>query len=230
MKYIGVDETGLGIGHENLIVVAAESSNSNLAKDKGWRKLRKAKDFLQEAVRHYEETGEIPKHIFPTYQELQASGLEKFYWTRATGGRFSRQLVEHASIAYLVANNGYTPQNTVLLIDAFHGDPNLSHHLIKEFLHRNNFKIPSNQIEIHGGGDRSIPIVNYADILAFQIGINFHEQYKQWRKKKLDFPVKPLEIPYDEQRCMSLDEEGRSQLETIIRQWKGADYKFKKHS
>ncbi len=219
--YLGIDETSLGLGNQNLIVAAAETHKKTLAKDKGWRALKKAKDFLEEAKEIRRKEGEYPQTIFPPYSELETTGLENFHWTRATGGRFSRQIIEHASLAFIVATNGYNPQRTILLIDAFHSNHELSRYLIKEYLNRQGFNIPRRNIEIHGGGDRSVPIINYADLIAFQIGLALHEKYRQWHPDRLTFPIRPSEIPYDEKRVMSIDEEGRSQLEEVLKSWKG---------
>ncbi len=213
ISYIGIDETGLGIDG-SIIVAAAETHNSLLAKDNGFKSLDKAKDLVARYVASDEHN-----YPFPSLAELKSQGLENFYWTRATGGRFSRQILEHASIAFLVAGNGYDPKSTVLLIDAFHGNDGLSRYLITEYLNMCGFRIPKKNVELIPGGDRSVPIINMADILAFQIGLYMNERYRNFFPKRIRFDIEPQEIPYDEARVSGVDNEGRSLLEKILAAW-----------
>lgn len=218
LTHLGIDETTLGMGSGNRIIVAAQTTNENLIRDLGPKSIDKAKDYIRKAA----IAGE--KIEFPTYSDLVNSGLETFHWTRASSGRFNLKQLQHASIAHVVHVNGYKPESTVLHIDAFHGNYEMSKYLIYEYLHRRDFKIPYGNINICGGGDQSIPIINYADLLAFQIGLYLNDKYKEYNStknsKKLDFNIEPQKIDFDEQRVMiPLDEKGRDILEQLLLDW-----------
>jgi hypothetical protein len=209
ISYIGIDETTLGIGSDSALVVAAETTNSLLRQDCGFGSLEKARDYL------------VQGKSFPTIEEMP--GLEMFHWTRVRGGRFPKLILEHAGIAHLVASNGYRPASTVLLIDRFHAHDSESHFLIKEYLHAHGFPIPDKNIELIGGADKRIPIVNYADLIAFQIGLQLEERYQQFHTKKTKFMLKPYHVPFDVRRTMPLPAEARDQFETLLRRYRGAD-------
>ncbi|MFC1697202.1 hypothetical protein ACFL1H_02630 [Nanoarchaeota archaeon] len=217
-SYIGIDETTLGLDKGNLIVVAAETNDPKLVEEKSY--IKKAQNYVAEAKEkaknEYLYDYDVPREEYqmPSIKDLK--GLEKFYWIRATRGRFSRQIMEHSSIAYVISQNGLKPQNTVLYIDAFYGNEEKSKYLIKEALHMRDFKIPEKNIELVRYGDCCIPIINYADLIAFQIGFLIHSKYKEFSNKKIDLPFSMQEIEFDEQRVVSVDEEGRSVLEMLI--------------
>lgn len=214
ITYLGIDETSLGIGNNSSIVVATETQNPTLIKDMGIKSLQKSKDLLRESVL----LNSPPK--FPSYKQMQKAGVKNFHWTRAKGGRFSLKKLQHATIAHVVQINGYKPQSTVIYIDAFYANYQKSQYLIHEYLCRRNFKIPLQNIIICGSGDQCIPIINYADILAFQIGLNLNEIHKKHNPGHIPFPFKPLEIPFDEQRIMiPLDQKGREMLEDVLKSW-----------
>ncbi len=221
--YIGIDETCLSIGNGGLIVAAAITKNPHLAQTSGYRSLKKSKDILYQAKALSTTGGLDPTKIppFPPLEEMQSCGLENFAWMRSRyGGRFSRQEIEHASIAHLLSN--LEPQlnlsRTVILIDAFHGRPHETVDLICNYLARSGHKMPKNHIECHGEGDRSIPIINYADILAFQIGVSINLKYRQHTKNALDFEVMPHQMPYDEHRITnSITNQSRDYLDTLYR-------------
>lgn len=212
--YLGIDKTSLGIGNNSSIVVAAETNNIKLTKIIENFSLLKAKDIIREAI----AKEQAPK--FPQLEELKVTGLNTFYWTRAKGGRFSLKELQHASIAHVVQHNGYKPKSTIIFIDAFYGNYQKSQFLIQEYLHRREFEIPLENINICGKGDKSIPIINYADLLAFQIGLNLNERHREYNPKNVEFPFHPNEIDFDEQRVMlPLDENGRNLLEKVLRDW-----------
>ncbi len=217
--YIGIDETCLSIGHGGLIVTAAITNNHSLASSRGYRSLEKSKDILRKAQALSITGGLDPKKIppFPPLDEMHSCGLDNFAWMRARyGGRFSRQEIEHASIAHLVSNLNIKAKNTILLIDSFHGRTHETVDIICNYLNRSGIKLPKNQVECHGEGDRSIPIINYADILAFQIGVSINLRYRIHTKNALDFEVMPHQIPYDEHRiASSITNENRNYLDTI---------------
>ena len=222
--YLGIDETTLSLGNRGLIVVAAETRNKKLIQESSYE-LDKSRDILLRSRALYANGRIDPTAVslFPSLDDMMQKGLEGFHWTRARGGRrFNRQEIEHASIAHVVASNGYNPDKTVLLIDNFYGNGEKTKFLIKEYLHARNFKIDRKNIECHEGGDKLIPLINYADLLAFQICMLINYRYKKYFPKSKKFNVKPQEIAYDKRRVMvPLDEEGRDTLEEVINGWKG---------
>lgn len=218
--YLGIDETSLSIGNGGLIIVACESTNSSLVRSCGYQSLRKARDYLREAEAYTKGGDVCPDKIpeFPSLDEMRVCGLDHFHWMRASyGGRFKRQQIEHASIAHVVTSNGYNPQRTVLLIDAFHAKPYETVYLIREYLRLHGFLIPQQNIECHGQGDRSVPLINYADLLAFQIGLLLNKKYSQFEAASLKTVLEPTEIPFDQHRVKPLEEKGRKVLERILK-------------
>ncbi len=216
ITFLGIDETSLGIGQDSNIVVAVESQNESLIKDRGHNSLKKSKDILREAAL----IGKPPE--FPNYSQIQSEGVTNFHWTRARGGRFSLKELQHASIAHIIQVNGYKPKSTVIYLDAFYANYPKSQYLIHEYLHRRGFKIPFNHINIVGNGDRCVPLINYADLLAFQIGLNLNEQYKEFHKEKItfDMTLEDSEVEFDEKRVMiPLDNKARETLEEVIASW-----------
>ena len=133
--YLGIDETSRGIGNNSSIIVAAQTSNPSLAKDYGPNSLKKTKDLIREAL----QNNSNPE--FPELEEMKASGLETYHWTRAKGGRFSLKQLQHASIANVILVNGYKPQETIILIDAFYANYQKSKYLIKEYGYGGNLKV-----------------------------------------------------------------------------------------
>ncbi|MGM5482842.1 MAG: hypothetical protein ACQESF_05245 [Nanobdellota archaeon] len=218
--YLGIDETSLGIGKDSIIVVAASTYNSALTKNQGYRKLEKSKDILVRAKAYNRidrqlKSDNIP--FFTSLDEMKDNGLNNFYWTRARGGRFPLQMIEHLSIAHVVHTNGFDPKRTVLYIDAFHGNYEESKYIISESLKRDGFNIPKKQINIVPDGDRSVPIVNYADLLAFQIGFSMNERYRPFHQDRVKIDAHTHEIEYDSQRTLRPLENGsREKLERII--------------
>lgn len=224
ITYLGVDETSVGIIKGGFIVTVAETTNPALSKPVPLSNLMKAKDYLrQEKIyrsdRQIINYKNMPK--FPSLNKMKEQGLNNFYWTRANNGRFSRQLVEHASIAHVVASNGYNPKSTVIMIDAFYGRNEMSVHLIQEYLKAQGFDIPRQNILIEGGGDKTIPIINFADLLSFQIGLHLNKTYKKYHPDSFDFEIEPKEIDYDIQRVIKpIGDKGRNNLEKAILSWK----------
>lgn len=212
--YLGIDETSLGIGNNSTIVVAAQTSNPELTKDKGIHSLDKTKDIITKAKKNKQS----PQ--FPSIDEMRATGLDTYHWTRAKGGRFSLKELQHATIAHVIQVNGYKPESTIIYLDAFYANYPKSQYLIHEYLDRRGFKMPINHINICGGGDKCIPIINYADILAFQIGLSLNEKYREHNPKNKEFDFDPLEVPFDEKRIMiPLEEKGRKMLEEVLADW-----------
>jgi len=211
--YLGIDESTLSVGNTSLIVVAAETNDKKLIKPASG--LEKAGRIL-----HRVEGGEEIGIPFPTLGQMKDEGLADFHWTRASRGRFTRQQIEHAAIAHLIARNGYQPERTLLLIDTY-SKPAETAHLIKECLHQWDFPIDEKNIQCHEAGDELIPIINYADMLAFQIGVNINKRYRQYFPHAVDFPIETREIPFDERRVITAGSEERDTLDEAIRRMNG---------
>jgi hypothetical protein len=205
LTYLGIDESSMSLGR-GLIVVAAETENQELIRS---QYLDKAADLLTSAL------AEGRKPVFPSFEEMKYSGLKTFYWTRAKGGRFSRQDIQHAAITNTVTHNGYIPEKTVLMIDTYSQHPD-SVEFLQDCLHRSDFKIPLSNIQCIDGGDRTIPIINYADLIAFQIGVALNQRHRRHFPEAEEFDFKPQEIPFDMQR-RSLKEEERDNLEAALK-------------
>ncbi len=213
--HLGIDETSLGLSKSSSIVVVSSTKNEELSKYLGFGSLKKAKNYLEDA--------KITNVLdFPSFEELRATGLDGFYWSRVNRGKFSsRQEIQHAYIAHIICSNGYDPKNTILHIDAFEANYEKSAYLITGILNKNNFKIPLNHVKIYGKGDICVPIINYADILAFQIGLKIYNTYKKYQKKNLDFPINPNEykVNFNVNRQESLPNDYKKFLEDTLKEW-----------
>jgi len=222
ITYLGFDETTLGTQNNSLIVVCAETSSPELVKDKGWNALKKAKDFLREAHAYesgneIKDYGRIPR--FPGLDDMP--GLVDFRWMRCSIGHNTRQLIEHASIAHLIAFGGYNPENVNIYVDAFHGNANLSKYLIRKYLGEHEIMVPLKDIEIVPNGDKRIPIINYADLLAFQIGLSMNNQFGKYSSDSLNFPLEPREIDFNNRRVAKpLGEDEKKRLEQLVREFR----------
>lgn len=208
--HLGIDETTLGMRGGNLVTLLAQTRDESLIQDH-FNSLKKAKDYITQAK------GPVK---FPSLTELRDNGLDTFYWTRVHGGRFRCRELQHASIAKVVMANGYTPKNIVLHLDAFESRHDRTIYIIKEMLNQQGFAIQSDQIKVWGGGDRSIPIINYADLLAAQIGLTIYDKYKKYGVFKPKFNYVSHEIPFNKNRTKSLSPEERNSFEKIVASWK----------
>ncbi len=219
--YVGIDETTLGIGPDSSIVVAAVSTDPALAKDYSDYPLKKAKDYLRMCKIDFSDTLNLdflPE--FPSIDSMKKIGLEDYHWMRAKGGRFTNRMLQHATISHIISSNGYVPEKTVILIDAFHGNIDQSKYIIYELLQHKDFDIPRENIEIIFSADKSIPLVNMADLMAFQIGLWLNERYRDYFPDRVILPIKPFEIEYDEKRMTNpLSCFDRETLEEIIHRW-----------
>ena len=166
LTYVGIDESGLSIGKGGLIIVAAETKNPALAVSVGTGRLEKGRDLMRKVNQGsdlYKERGGLHSLMM-----METCGLDDYHWIRARGGFANRQEREHAAIASLVNWHGYDPKRTVLLIDAYAGAEHTIDQ-ITDFFDCCGVVWPREHIEIHPGGDQSVPIINFADILALQI-------------------------------------------------------------
>jgi hypothetical protein len=222
VTYLGIDETTLGTQNSSLIVVCAQTDSQELLEDKGWNALKKAKDLLREAKAYtsgdeIEDYEKIPK--LPSLDEMP--GLVDFRWMRTSIGHNSRQLIEHASIAHIIAQGEYKPEDIVLYVDAFHGNEALSVHLIRKFLDEYEIMVPVHNIQIVPSGDKRIPLINYADMLAFQIGLSMNEMYSRYHDSALKIPLKSREIDFDERRIKRpLSGEQKQKLEGLVAEYR----------
>ena len=213
--YLAIDESPIGGDCSNLVIVGAESKNKFLVK-KSDILIPKAGDYVNDKNSKIIEN---PLY-YPKLEDLMKQGLDNFSWIRANHGQsFSRQLFAHASIGEIILSNNYQPQKTVLLIDTFFPSYDTKY-LLHEYLKRNDFNLPIQNIECHDGGDQSIPLINFADLLAFRIGNHFRKmqrEYSPWRK---DPPVKELNLyrlPIKEKRIRSVSYEGRKIFSEILK-------------
>jgi hypothetical protein len=220
--YLAIDESPIGGNCSNLIIVGAESNNSFLAQDKN-QFLPKAADYLKRKKEN-QLTGKLTNQKNPLYypklEELISQGLDGFSWIRANHGRkFSRQEFAHASIAELALTGNYEPQKLVLLIDSFFNTSSTKQ-ILHEYLKHNNFPIPIENIECHDGGDRYIPLINFADLLAFRIGNHFRSIQKQYSSDKKNPPVFDLDLfqlPVEDHRIPSIEQKKRNLLKRILK-------------
>ncbi|MBW3020512.1 hypothetical protein KY334_04400, partial [Candidatus Woesearchaeota archaeon] len=128
-----------------------------------------------------------------------------------------RQEIEHFGIANILTSNGYDPKKTVLMVDAFHTNIDVSKYVIYRYLKTLNFNINQRHIIMCSGGDRSVPIINYADLLAFQIKLHHENKYRDFLPSVIDFPIEPSKIEYDEHRIkVNLEEDDRNILAKIL--------------
>ncbi len=218
--YVGIDETSLGVGKNSIIVVAATTHDSSLTKEFGSPMLNKSKDILVAARAYNKKSRDLNYENVPrfkSYEDMRSEGVDGFSWTRARGGRFPIQLVEHLSIAHVVNTNGFEPKKTVLFIDAFHAKYDESQYLIWKSLEDDGFYIPRQQINIVPNGDRLVPIINYADLLAFQIGLSMNERYRRFHPDRIKIDLEPHKIEYDSKRTLKpLASESRDKLEDLV--------------
>lgn len=219
--HIGLDETGLSLGNKGSILVGAVTTNPALAKPQTGRPLKKAKDYLRKAgIKTERGLQHAPPVLpaFPSLEEMLAAGLEEWMRVR-TNGTLPRPLIEHASIAYLVQSNGFRPERTVLHIDAFFPYHDETRRLIAAYLHRQGFPLPERNIEVVGWGDQCVPIINYADLLAFLIGLEMNHRYARAGKDPL-FQVRGRKIEYDGRRVAGhLTNEQRSLFQDVAERY-----------
>ena len=152
---------------------------------------------------------------------MTKDGLEDYHWIRARLGGYNRQVLEHAAIAHVIAGNGYRPESTVVLIDAFYADHEKTKFFIREYLHRKGFKIPYKNIEVVGWGDQTVPVINYADILAFQIGLMLNLRYRHHDPHAPRFEIALSEISGQEfaNKRTELGLDPRHTLEDVLDAW-----------
>jgi hypothetical protein len=200
MTYIGIDESTMQIGNPSLVLVLTATTNPSLAKDLGYGSLAKAKDLLEERTKALH--AQSMDH-FPGLDELTTCGLQEYKWMRLRYGAQCRQLIEHAAIGHLVSMNGFNPQRTVLMIDAFYRDQERTREFIVTYLKRRDFPLPKSHIEIYEQGDQSVPIINYADLLAFQIGCRIHNQHHKYFPERKPLPVKKTRIAFKQNRLLA---------------------------
>lgn len=185
--YLGIDESGIGGDSSRQILVGAYSQDELLVRGSGL-KIAKARDYILDP-----EKGELPG-----IEEMRKEGMQRFSWAKNRGGNFSRQIAAHASIGELVLQSGVSPDRLVVVIDRFH---NYTPEILSDYLARRGYRLDRRQIEIVPEGDTDRKLVNYADIIAFQIG-------EICRRKQDKHPIR--DFPN-----LKIDEEIRSQGERI---------------
>ena len=215
MKYLGIDETPLYLGSQRVIVVA-ETSNPELTIDLGWNALLKAKDILN---------GE---ENFPSLDEMFEKGLDNYYWTLARSSGFSMQEVQHASIAHIVTAKGYDAKNTEIYIDQFYNSEQKSVDILQQYMKARGFNISHKKINLVQSGDKSIPIINLADLISSMIAIQHSSKYESFHKIRQKIPTLMHHIPYEEQRItVPLNKSRKNALVRAIQNWSlGMDKKY----
>lgn len=217
--YVGIDETGLPGRGQNIILVMAQTSNEKLAKEYAFGTFKKSADYLKEAkISKRENHSELSLDVsLPSLFEMKEKGLDCFYWMRSNNGRFSRQLLEHLSIAHMVTQTYSNLSDVVLLIDSFHNNPSIGRELISDCIKFKGGKIPKKNIVFGQGADKSIEIVSFADIIAYQICLGINNKYSKFSRDYLMKGKSKNEIHFDEKRIARfISSEERDRLEEII--------------
>jgi|APSaa5957512622_1039677.scaffolds.fasta_scaffold38422_2 hypothetical protein len=201
--YIGVDEVPLSLSKGGLVVVAAVTRDRKYAQVHSEKVFLKAKHFYDHNL------------LFPQPQEME--GLTDFHWMRVSNGRFSRQEIEHASIAHVVQSNGFDPQRTVVIVDAFTNRYHSSAELIADYLNHKGFNIPKRNVHCIPQADERVAVVNYADLIALQICALYNQRYRCHFREAVVLDARAHVVPFDAQRVMNpLEECDRKLLEEII--------------
>jgi hypothetical protein len=208
--YIGIDETRLGFNSSTVITVAF-TQNPDLVSIVSNCSLLKAKDFLKLANENNSNLN------FPSYKSMRRNGLMSYRWMRINKGRFNNiQEIQHSYIAYMISSLNFNPKNVFVYIDAFENNLAKSKFLIKEVLHLNDYLLPEKNIDICGLGDKQIPIINYADLLAFEVGL---DNFNKFSDKQISFPDSLNKIPICSNRVYGLPKEFRDCLEVALLKW-----------
>ena len=208
--YIGIDETRLGF-NSSTVITAAFTQNPDLVSIVSDCSLLKSKDFLKIAEKNKTDLN------FPSYKSMRKSGLMSYRWMRINKGRFKNiQEIQHSYIAFMISSLNFDPQNVFVYIDAFENNLQKSKFLIKEILHLNNYLIPDENIDICGLGDKQVPIINYADLLAFEVGL---DNFNKFSDKQISFPETLNKVPINGNRVCELPKQFRDDLETALLKW-----------
>lgn len=121
--YLGIDETTLGIGNGNTILVATETKDPKLIKPDYSYSLKKGKDYLRQTEELLSENLDyISLPSLPTPENLFNLGMSDYRWLRMKIGKYNRPKIKHSGIAYLISFKGYNPKEIIILIDAYHGN------------------------------------------------------------------------------------------------------------
>jgi hypothetical protein len=208
--YIGIDETRLGF-NSSTVITAAFTQNPDLVSIVSDCSLLKSKDFLKIAERDNTDLN------FPSYKNMRRNGLMSYRWMRINKGRFKNiQEIQHSYIAFMISSLNFEPENVFVYIDAFENNLQKSKFLIKEILHLNDYLIPEKNIDICGLGDKQVPIINYADLLAFEVGL---DNFNKFSDKQIVFPENLNSVPIISNRVCGLPLEFRDSLDTALLKW-----------
>jgi hypothetical protein len=208
--YIGIDETRLGF-NSSTVITAAFTQNPDLVSIVSDCSLLKAKDYLNLAKKNNSDLN------FPSYKSMRQNGLMSYRWMRINKGRFNNiQEIQHSYIAYMISSLNFNPKNVFVYIDAFENNLAKSKFLIKEVLHLNDYLLTEKNIDICGLGDKQIPIINYADLLAFEAGL---DNFNNFSDKQISFPDSLNNIPICANRVDGLPKEFRDCLDVALLKW-----------
>ncbi len=172
--YLGADATTLGIGSNSSLVVLTASGDKRLTSP-SLLSLRKAGNYVCE---------EGLKADLPRLEEMLENGLSHYSWSRARGGSLPRSLIEHAALGNLVytfiGSNRIDPRYIQLYVDSIDGRDHFTRYLLSSYLGCRGIQLGDTQITIYKKCDTMVPLVNYADLLAFQIGSALLKRYSEY--------------------------------------------------
>ncbi|MAG61118.1 hypothetical protein CL619_04995 [archaeon] len=209
--YFGFDESPIGGNSSGLVLACTETDDSRLIEKR--TNLLKAADYIH-LIREGEEI------VVPSLFNMGLNGLSSYSWIRSNRGRsFCRQRAAHASIAQLLMESEVDPRRMVVYIDEFF-PPEYTKELLVEYMQRfYGVNLPRPNIQVIPGADRSIPLVNFADILAYRIAASFRRTQNCYTGPGQRLPMVELfseQIVASDQRVSTVAEEGRETLAFLL--------------
>ncbi len=171
LTYVGIDEHHIGGRSPGIVVAATWSKNPELARLIGG--LRKAACYLRE---------DSPASAFPRIQDMKNAGVDGFAWIRSNSGRrFNQQSIMPVSIACLIRHliaEGINPVSLQVHLDTYAADHHMTYP-IGSFLRERG--IPVHERQILPSADQLVPLVNYADHIAFRVGNELRRVQERYR-------------------------------------------------
>ena len=177
---MGIDESGIGGDSSRQILVGAFSSDERLVYSHKGR-LLKARDYI--ALREAGSSIEPP-----SYEVMLNEGLETFFWGKNRSGSLPSQIAAHATITELIIHCGRDTclSRLVVYVDRFHSD---TKEILGEYLERRGYaRTKGPIIHVIRGSDKDQKLVNFADIIAFQIG-ELCRRKQDTYPRKVTFPI-----------------------------------------
>ena len=210
-RYFGFDESPIGGNSVGLVLSCTETRDERLVQQHSF--LNKAADYLQLIRKGHTACA-------PSLQDMYRNGLDHYSWIRSNQGRsFCRQRAAHASIAELLIASRVDPQEMVVYIDEFF-PPERTQELLQDYLQRHyQFDLPRANIHVIADADRTVPLVNFADILAYRIAANFRAQQNGFSSPGKKIPARDLfdePLVSKDSRVSTLPEDGRVVLAELL--------------